>query len=61
MKKGNLKVYTSFEEQEADQIAYQLSITPEQRIKEAVELIKKVYGYKEGQRKSRTIKILKYD
>jgi len=46
--KGNLKVYSSFEEQEADQIAYQLSITPEQRIKEAVEMIKKIYNYKPG-------------
>ena len=59
--KGNLKIYDSFEQLEEDQIAYQLSITPEQRIKEAVELIKKVYNYQEGQPRAKTIKILKYE
>jgi hypothetical protein len=57
MRKG-LKIYRSFEEQEADQIAYQLSISPEQRIKEAVEVIKKVYDYKPGKLNQGKLKVL---
>ena len=56
--KKKLKIYTSFEEQEADQLAYQLSITPVQRIKEAVELIKKVYNYNDEQERKWKFKIL---
>jgi hypothetical protein len=53
-----LKIYSSFEEQEADQIAYQLSISPEQRIKEAVELIKRVYNYQPGRKARRKFRIV---
>jgi hypothetical protein len=56
--KKQLKIYKSFEEQEADQIAYQLSITPEQRIKEAVLLIKKIYNYSDGQKITWKLRIL---
>ena len=56
--KKRLKIYTSFEEQEADQVAYQLSISPEQRIKEAVELIRKIYNYKPGKFNQGKLKIL---
>ena len=57
--KKRLKIYKSFEEQEADQIAYQLSISPAQRIKEAVELIKNIYNYSDDQKKDWKLRILR--
>ncbi|HYD20436.1 MAG TPA: hypothetical protein VEB40_03090 [Flavipsychrobacter sp.] len=57
--KKRLKIYKSFEEQEADQIAYQLSISPAQRIKEAVELIKKIYNYSDDQKIDWKLRILR--
>ena len=51
----SLKIYTSIEELEEDQLAYQLSIGPESRIKEAVELIKRVYNYSPGKKHPRKI------
>jgi hypothetical protein len=43
MSSKKIKIYTSFEEQQKDILAYSLSISPAQRIKEAVALIREVY------------------
>jgi hypothetical protein len=59
--KRQIKIYNSFEEQQRDEIAYSLSLTPEQRIAEAVRLIKKVYGYKYDPTRKRQIKIISHE
>jgi hypothetical protein len=43
MNSKKIKIYTSFEEQNRDTLAYALSLTPAQRIQEAVALIREVY------------------
>ena len=42
----SIKIYTSREKQLDNEIEYVNSISPVQRLKETVELIKKVYGNK---------------
>jgi len=44
MPKKSLKIYTSFAAQSEEELSYAASISPAQRIKEAVEMIRKVYG-----------------
>jgi hypothetical protein len=39
-----IQIFSSFEEQKEAEISYALSISPSQRIKEAVQLIKSIYS-----------------
>jgi hypothetical protein len=42
---NRVKVYSSFEEQEEARLAYSASLTPVECIRQAVLLIRQVYGY----------------
>ncbi|HVD99318.1 MAG TPA: hypothetical protein VNB90_14010 [Cytophagaceae bacterium] len=50
MESKKIRIYSSLEEQKEAEIAYALSISPEQRFREAVILIRKVYGWEEGRK-----------
>jgi hypothetical protein len=44
MPKKRIKIHTSFDTQHEEEISYTASISPVQRLKETVEMIRKVYG-----------------
>jgi hypothetical protein len=50
MLKKTIKIYSSQEKQKEDEIKYIHSISPVQRIKEAVEMISKIYENKTSSR-----------
>ena len=61
--KKTLQIFKSFEEQAEAEYKELASLTPEQHLQNAVELIKRVYGIKEenGEEKEKKERILYFD
>ena len=61
--KKTLHIFKSFEEQAESEYKELASLTPEQHLQNAVELIKRVYGIKEenGEEKEKKERILYFD